>query len=80
MQQVSNVTVSRDMWPFYSIMFHDHLEPTNAAPRTIETYSLAVAQLGEFLRQQGMPIAREQSGQKGNRSALEALAKEGPRI
>ena len=43
------------MWSFYRIMFRDHLEATNAAPRTIETYALAVEQLGGYLREQGMP-------------------------
>ena len=55
MQQATTSTVGRDMFRFYSIMFRDHLEAANAAPRTIETYGLAVDQLGEYLRTQGMP-------------------------
>lgn len=43
------------MWAFYCTMFQDHLEATNAAPRTIETYGLAVDQLGAYLREQGLP-------------------------
>jgi hypothetical protein len=34
----------------------DHLEAANAAPRTIETYGLAVQQLGDYLRSVGMPL------------------------
>lgn len=42
-------------WRFYQTMFTDELEAVNAAPRTIETYSLAVAQLGTFLAEHDMP-------------------------
>ena len=42
-------------WAVYQMMFSDHLESVNAAPRTIQTYALAVQQLGDFLRAQGMP-------------------------
>src|SRR5438094_648786 len=42
-------------WSFYTTMFTDHLEATNAAPRTIETYGLAVQQLGDYLAERGMP-------------------------
>jgi site-specific recombinase XerC len=47
--------VQRDTWSVYQMMFGDHLEAENAAPRTIQTYTLAVTQLGAFLRTQGMP-------------------------
>ncbi len=46
---------SQDMWPFYTTMFSDALEAANSAPKTIETYCLAVEQLGDYLRAQGMP-------------------------
>jgi site-specific recombinase XerC len=48
-------TEIRDTWAVYQMMFSDHLESMNAAPRTIDTYGLAVRQLGEFLRERGMP-------------------------
>ncbi len=46
---------TRDTWSVYQMMFADHLESVNAAPRTIETYGLAVGQLAAFLRAAGMP-------------------------
>ena len=55
MPAVVKTRVSQNMWAFYRTMFCDHLEATNAAPRTIETYGLAVDQLGVFLLEQGMP-------------------------
>lgn len=42
-------------WRVYQTLLSDHLEAVNAAPRTVETYGLAVGQLGEFLRAQRMP-------------------------
>jgi site-specific recombinase XerD len=42
-------------WQFYRTMFTDGLEARNAAPRTIEAYSLAVDQLSAFLAEKGMP-------------------------
>ena len=48
-------TEIRDTWEVYHMMFTDYLESVNAAPRSIETYGLAVRQLGEFLRERGMP-------------------------
>jgi len=36
-------------WRFYQTLFLDALQDENAAPRTIETYGLAVQQLGHFL-------------------------------
>jgi site-specific recombinase XerC len=47
--------VIRDTWRVYQTMFSDHLEASNAAPMTIRTYMIAVTQLGEFLRETGMP-------------------------
>lgn len=47
--------VSRDTWGVYQMLFTDHLEAVNAAPMTIRTYSMAVEQLGAFLRMTGMP-------------------------
>ena len=47
--------LASDTWRVYQMMFSDYLEAVNAAPRTIETYGLAVEQLGSFLRGQGMP-------------------------
>lgn len=44
-----------DTWRVYQTLFVDNLEATNAAPMTIRTYSLAVEQLGAYLREQGMP-------------------------
>lgn len=45
----------RDTWRVYQTMFSDHLEAANAAPMTIRTYVIAVTQLGNFLRDKGMP-------------------------
>src|ERR1051325_6323605 len=45
----------RDTWTVYQTMFTDQLEAVNAAPMTIRTYGLPVAQLGAFLRERGMP-------------------------
>ncbi len=42
-------------WRFYQTMFSDELEAVNAATQTIVTYTLAVAQLGEFLEREGLP-------------------------
>src|SRR5688500_9281758 len=47
--------LASDTWRVYQMMFSDYLEAVNAAPRTIQTYGLAVEQLGAFLRTQGMP-------------------------
>jgi len=47
--------VQLDVWQTYATMFSDDLELQNAAPLTIKTYSTAVAQLGAFLRERGMP-------------------------
>lgn len=44
-----------DAWTAYAMMFGDHLESVNAQPATIRTYGIAVAQLGAFLRERGMP-------------------------
>jgi site-specific recombinase XerC len=44
-----------DTWRVYQTLFSDHLESTNAAPMTIRTYGIAVQQLGDFLRERGMP-------------------------
>src|SRR5687768_2081700 len=44
-----------DTWRVYQTLFSDHLEATNAAPMTIRTYGIAVQQLGDFLRERGMP-------------------------
>jgi integrase/recombinase XerC len=53
--QVQATKQAASTWTFYQLMFTDALEAQNAATRTIETYELAVQQLGEFLRVQGMP-------------------------
>ncbi len=45
----------RDTWKVYQTLFNDHLESVNAAPTTIKAYSLAVSQLGEYLRHEGLP-------------------------
>ena len=37
------------------MLFTDHLESVNAAPMTIRTYGIAVEQLGNYLRETGMP-------------------------
>jgi site-specific recombinase XerD len=37
-------------------LFTDHLESVNRAPRTITTYAIAVHQLGDYLREHGLPI------------------------
>ena len=42
-------------WKLYQQLFTDHLESGNAAPMTIRTYGIAVQQLGDYLRAQGMP-------------------------
>lgn len=39
-----------DTWEVYQTLFADHLESVNAAPSTIRTYGIAVAQIGDFLR------------------------------
>ena len=51
----SNRTTAHDTWKVYQVLFSDHLEAENHAPRTIDTYGLGVEQLGDFLRSQGMP-------------------------
>ncbi|HLF71941.1 MAG TPA: tyrosine-type recombinase/integrase [Dehalococcoidia bacterium] len=56
MQQTRAKTTARDTWTVYQMLFTDHLEAVNAAPRTLETYGLAIEQLGAFLRAQGMPL------------------------
>ena len=47
--------IGQDIFRFYQTMFSDALEAENAAERTIETYLLAVGQLGAYLRESGMP-------------------------
>jgi site-specific recombinase XerD len=44
-----------DTYRVYQTMFSDHLESVNMAPNTIRTYLIAVEQLGDYLRKQGMP-------------------------
>jgi site-specific recombinase XerD len=55
-------------WTSYQWLFDDGLEERNAAPRTRETYNLAITQLGEFLADKGMPtdptiVTREHLGE-----------------
>lgn len=45
----------RDTWTVYQTLFSDHLESINKAPTTITAYCLAVSQLGEHLRNEGLP-------------------------
>lgn len=52
---VASPKTIRDTWRVYQTMFSDHLEATNAAPMTIRTYMVAVTQLGDYLRETGMP-------------------------
>lgn len=44
-----------DTWRSYQREFLDSLEDGNAQPTTIRTYGIAVQQLGDFLRERGMP-------------------------
>ena len=44
--------LGRDTWSVYQMMLADHLEAENAAPRVIQTYCLAVEQLGPSCGQQ----------------------------
>jgi site-specific recombinase XerC len=55
MQVTGKKTGNAMTWQFYQTMFRDELEATNAAPRTIETYTLATGQLVDFLASVGMP-------------------------
>jgi hypothetical protein len=45
----------RDTLRVYQTLFNDHLESVHAAPATIKAHSLAVSQLGEYLRQEKLP-------------------------
>jgi site-specific recombinase XerC len=53
---IARPEVARDTWKAYQTMWLDALESRNAAPMTIRTYGVAVQQLGDFLRERGMPI------------------------
>ncbi len=45
----------RDTWAVYQTLFLDHLEAVNDAPATLKAYGLAVTQLGQFLKEAGLP-------------------------
>lgn len=51
---MARTKAAADTWRVYQTLFSDHLESANAAPLTIRTYLLAVRQLGEFLRSEGL--------------------------
>jgi site-specific recombinase XerC len=48
-------TTRSDTWLAYTRLFLDYLESVNAATMTQRTYGIAVQQLGDYLRRQGMP-------------------------
>lgn len=48
--------LTRDVFAVYQSMFLDDLESANKSPKTIDAYGVAVKQLGEFLRDTGMPL------------------------
>src|SRR5439155_9963803 len=54
-QSVSAKSSIKDPWRVYQMMFEDHLESANHRPLTIRTYGIAVDQLGQYLRDKGMP-------------------------
>jgi site-specific recombinase XerD len=50
---IPEATRASSTWKAYQVLFIDHLESVNKAPMTMRTYGVAVAQLGDYLADNG---------------------------